>query len=106
MHYYDYLKEFADFKGMTANLFTEISTSKDKNFSCVDLIDTPGLVDGDMQAGGMSWLACSTAANAAGADTEARAADSHQAVRMHIASVTAGSSAGATAPDGDRWLGR
>lgn len=28
---------------------TEISTSRDKNFSCVDLIDTPGLVDGDMQ---------------------------------------------------------
>lgn len=44
---------------MTANLFTEISTSKEKNFSCVDLIDTPGLVDGDMQAGGKALLMAS-----------------------------------------------
>lgn len=35
--------------GILPNLFTEISTSKEKNFQCVDLIDTPGLVDGDMQ---------------------------------------------------------
>ncbi len=27
----------------------EISTSQEKNFICTDLIDTPGLVDGDMQ---------------------------------------------------------
>ncbi len=36
-------------------LCTEISTSRDKNFSCVDLIDTPGLVDGDMQVGKGGW---------------------------------------------------
>jgi hypothetical protein len=37
------------FKGITDNVFTEISTSKDKNFSCVDLLDSPGMVDGEME---------------------------------------------------------
>ncbi|PNW75864.1 hypothetical protein CHLRE_12g557250v5 [Chlamydomonas reinhardtii] len=49
VRFYDHLNSFGDFNGIMANLFTEISTSRDKNFSCVDLIDTPGLVDGDMQ---------------------------------------------------------
>jgi hypothetical protein len=30
------------------NLFTEISTSRERSFPLVDFIDTPGLVDGDM----------------------------------------------------------
>ncbi|GFR39964.1 hypothetical protein Agub_g488 [Astrephomene gubernaculifera] len=49
VRFYDHLNEFGKFQGVMANLFTEISTSRDKNFSCVDLIDTPGLVDGEMQ---------------------------------------------------------
>jgi hypothetical protein len=35
--------------GLLPNLFTEISTSKERSFSCVDFVDTPGLVDGDMK---------------------------------------------------------
>ncbi|GLI64132.1 hypothetical protein VaNZ11_007313 [Volvox africanus] len=49
VRFYDHLNEFGKFTGVIANLFTEISTSRDKNFSCVDFIDTPGLVDGEMQ---------------------------------------------------------
>ncbi|GLC34640.1 hypothetical protein PLESTB_001239500 [Pleodorina starrii] len=49
VRFYDNLQEFGKFTGVLSNLFTEISTSRDKNFSCVDLIDTPGLVDGEMQ---------------------------------------------------------
>lgn len=47
--YFDHLSEISQFEGINANLFTEVSTSKEKNFSCVDFIDSPGLVDGDMQ---------------------------------------------------------
>lgn len=35
--------------GVVDYLTTEISTSKQKRFSLVTFIDTPGLVDGDMQ---------------------------------------------------------
>uniref|UniRef100_A0A6T8UFK0 Dynamin N-terminal domain-containing protein n=1 Tax=Chlamydomonas leiostraca TaxID=1034604 RepID=A0A6T8UFK0_9CHLO len=49
MRYFDFLSGFTKFEGIIPNLFTEISTSKEKNFLCVDFIDTPGLVDGDMQ---------------------------------------------------------
>lgn len=35
--------------GVTDYLTTEISTSKQKRFNLVKFIDTPGLVDGDMQ---------------------------------------------------------
>ena len=49
MRFFDYLSEFKKVDGIMSNLFTEISTSKEKNFVCTDLIDTPGLVDGDMQ---------------------------------------------------------
>lgn len=48
LRFFDYLEEFSQFNGIIPNLFTEISTSKEKNFQCTDLIDTPGLVDGDM----------------------------------------------------------
>lgn len=35
--------------GVTDYLSTEISTSKQKKFSLVTFVDTPGLVDGDMK---------------------------------------------------------
>ena len=35
--------------GVTDYLQTEISTSKQKKFSLVTFVDTPGLVDGDMK---------------------------------------------------------
>lgn len=35
--------------GVTDYLTTEISTSKQKKFSLVTFVDTPGLVDGDMK---------------------------------------------------------
>mmetsp|Transcript_11338 Transcript_11338/g.21478 ORF Transcript_11338/g.21478 Transcript_11338/m.21478 type:complete len:464 (+) Transcript_11338:74-1465(+) len=47
--YFSHLSDITQFEGINANLFSEVSTSKEKNFSCVDFIDTPGLVDGDMQ---------------------------------------------------------
>ena len=46
--FYDYLEGVQNVEGLNANIFTEISTSKEKNFSCVDIVDSPGLVDGDM----------------------------------------------------------
>ena len=47
--FYDHIDGLAQFKGITENVFTEISTSKSKSFSCVDLLDSPGLVDGEME---------------------------------------------------------
>lgn len=49
LRYFPYLEGFGSFTGILPNLSTEISTSKERNFPCVDFIDTPGLVDGDMQ---------------------------------------------------------
>lgn len=49
IRYFDYLEDFGQFGGLLPNLFTEISTSKERSFSCVDFVDTPGLVDGDMK---------------------------------------------------------
>eukprot|EP00878_Enallax_costatus_P020822 GHUV01022023.1.p1 GENE.GHUV01022023.1~~GHUV01022023.1.p1 ORF type:complete len:290 (+),score=59.12 GHUV01022023.1:990-1859(+) len=49
IRYFDYLEDFGQFEGLLPNLFTEISTSKEQSFSCVDFVDTPGLVDGDMK---------------------------------------------------------
>jgi hypothetical protein len=37
------------FSGVVDFLSTEISTSKQKKFNLVTFVDTPGLVDGDMQ---------------------------------------------------------
>lgn len=37
------------FLGVVDYLTTEISTSKQKKFSLVTFVDTPGLVDGDMK---------------------------------------------------------
>ena len=38
-----------NFPGVVDYLTTEISTSKQKKFSLVTFVDTPGLVDGDMK---------------------------------------------------------
>lgn len=51
IRYFDYLEDFGNFQGLLPNLFTEISTSKERSFACVDFVDTPGLVDGDMKVG-------------------------------------------------------
>lgn len=42
-----YLDVFAS--GVVEYLMTEISTSKQKKFSLITFVDTPGLVDGDMK---------------------------------------------------------
>jgi hypothetical protein len=47
--FYDHIDGLRNFKGITENVFTEISTSKSKNFACCDLLDSPGLVDGEME---------------------------------------------------------
>ncbi len=49
LRYYDHLQAFGEHEGLLPNLFTEISTSKERSFTCVDFVDTPGLVDGDMK---------------------------------------------------------
>ncbi|XP_078451353.1 uncharacterized protein LOC144719365 isoform X1 [Lampetra planeri] len=43
------LASFSSGRGVSEYLCTEISTSKQKKFSLVTFIDTPGLVDGDMK---------------------------------------------------------
>lgn len=49
LHLYPHFKPLAEIKGLVDYLTTEISTSKQKKFSLVTFIDTPGLVDGDMK---------------------------------------------------------
>ncbi|XP_078470005.1 uncharacterized protein LOC144732379 isoform X3 [Lampetra planeri] len=49
LHLYPHFKALQEIKGVTEYLGTEISTSKQKKFSLVTFIDTPGLVDGDMK---------------------------------------------------------
>eukprot|EP00271_Cylindrocystis_brebissonii_P021001 TRINITY_DN7313_c0_g1_i3.p1 TRINITY_DN7313_c0_g1~~TRINITY_DN7313_c0_g1_i3.p1 ORF type:complete len:519 (+),score=96.65 TRINITY_DN7313_c0_g1_i3:216-1559(+) len=60
--FYSHLDGFDAFEGVSSNLYTEVSSSKERNFSCVDFIDTPGLVDGDIHYaydvdGAIVWLA-------------------------------------------------
>ncbi|EEH56763.1 uncharacterized protein MICPUCDRAFT_47608 [Micromonas pusilla CCMP1545] len=60
--FYDHIGGLREFKGVEENVFTEISTSKDRNFACVDFVDTPGLVDGEMEypfdvVESIAWLA-------------------------------------------------
>jgi len=43
------VSEHSVYAGVVDFLSTEISTSKQKKFSLVTFVDTPGLVDGDMQ---------------------------------------------------------
>uniref|UniRef100_A0A8C4TGP6 Si:ch211-11k18.4 n=1 Tax=Erpetoichthys calabaricus TaxID=27687 RepID=A0A8C4TGP6_ERPCA len=49
LHLYPHFKPLQEFKGVSEYLSTEISTSKQKKFSLVTFVDTPGLVDGDMK---------------------------------------------------------
>ncbi|KAL7392391.1 hypothetical protein ABVT39_024188 [Epinephelus coioides] len=48
LHLYPHFRPLLEFKGVTDYLCAEISTSKQKKFSLVTFVDTPGLVDGDM----------------------------------------------------------
>ncbi|XP_048854699.1 uncharacterized protein si:dkey-98f17.5 [Brienomyrus brachyistius] len=48
LHLYPHFRRLLEFKGLTDYLSAEISTSKQKKFSLVTFVDTPGLVDGDM----------------------------------------------------------
>ncbi|XP_026178588.1 uncharacterized protein LOC113139505 [Mastacembelus armatus] len=48
IHLYPHFRPFLEFKGVMDYLSAEISTSKQKKFSLVTFVDTPGLVDGDM----------------------------------------------------------
>ncbi|CAN8015756.1 unnamed protein product [Ixodes persulcatus] len=49
LHLYPHFKPLQKIKGVVDYLTTEISTSRQKKFSLVTFIDTPGLVDGDMK---------------------------------------------------------
>nr|XP_033799790.1 uncharacterized protein LOC117360249 [Geotrypetes seraphini] len=49
LHLYPHFKPLQNFEGVSEYLTTEISTSKQKKFSLVTFVDTPGLVDGDMK---------------------------------------------------------
>mmetsp|Transcript_33808 Transcript_33808/g.60395 ORF Transcript_33808/g.60395 Transcript_33808/m.60395 type:complete len:470 (-) Transcript_33808:392-1801(-) len=49
LRFFEYLEGFDQFEGIRNNLFTEVCTSKARDFNCVSFVDTPGLVDGDMQ---------------------------------------------------------
>ncbi|CAK8690841.1 uncharacterized protein LOC143449129 [Clavelina lepadiformis] len=48
-HLYPHLQPLQDMQGVMDYISTEITTSKQKKFSLVTFIDTPGLVDGDMK---------------------------------------------------------
>ncbi|KAM9822486.1 uncharacterized protein ACBT44_007646 [Syngnathus typhle] len=48
LHLYPHFRPLLEFKGVLDYLSAEISTSKQKKFSLVTFVDTPGLVDGDM----------------------------------------------------------
>jgi len=49
LHLYPHFKPLQEIPGVVDYLTTEISTSKQKKFSLVTFVDTPGLVDGDMK---------------------------------------------------------
>lgn len=49
IHLYPQLKALTEIHNSLDYVSTEISTSKQKNFSLITFIDTPGLVDGDMK---------------------------------------------------------
>ncbi|XP_002733769.1 uncharacterized protein LOC100378905 [Saccoglossus kowalevskii] len=49
LHLYPHFKELVNIEGVVEYLVTEITTSKQKKFSLVTFVDTPGLVDGDMK---------------------------------------------------------
>ncbi|XP_064612113.1 sarcalumenin-like isoform X2 [Liolophura sinensis] len=49
LHLYPHFEPMRQIEGVVDYLTTEISTSKQKKFSLVTFVDTPGLVDGDMK---------------------------------------------------------
>lgn len=49
LHLYPHFEPLRSIEGIVDYLTTEISTSKQKKFSLVTFVDTPGLVDGDMK---------------------------------------------------------
>lgn len=49
LHLYPHFEPLRNIEGCTDYMTTEISTSKQKKFSLVTFVDTPGLVDGDMK---------------------------------------------------------
>uniref|UniRef100_A0A8C5WCD8 Dynamin N-terminal domain-containing protein n=1 Tax=Leptobrachium leishanense TaxID=445787 RepID=A0A8C5WCD8_9ANUR len=49
LHLYPHFKPLQSFEGVSEYLCTEISTSRQKKFSLVTFVDSPGLVDGDMK---------------------------------------------------------
>ncbi|XP_077361780.1 uncharacterized protein LOC144006648 [Festucalex cinctus] len=49
LHLYPHFKPLQEFKGVSEYLRTEICTSRQKRFSLVTFVDSPGLVDGDMK---------------------------------------------------------
>ncbi|KAK2711688.1 hypothetical protein QYM36_012708 [Artemia franciscana] len=49
LHLYPHFKPLQEIPGVVDYLATEVSTSKQKKFSLVTFVDTPGLVDGDMK---------------------------------------------------------
>ncbi|KAG5263220.1 hypothetical protein AALO_G00283910 [Alosa alosa] len=49
LHLYPHFKPLQEFKGVSEYLATEICTSRQKRFSLVTFVDSPGLVDGDMK---------------------------------------------------------
>ncbi|MCI4384892.1 hypothetical protein PGIGA_G00044070 [Pangasianodon gigas] len=49
LHLYPHFKPLQEFKGVSEYVGTEICTSRQKRFSLVTFVDTPGLVDGDMK---------------------------------------------------------
>uniref|UniRef100_A0A3Q3X347 Dynamin N-terminal domain-containing protein n=1 Tax=Mola mola TaxID=94237 RepID=A0A3Q3X347_MOLML len=49
LHLYPHFKPLEEFRGVSEYLSTEICTSRQKRFSLVTFVDSPGLVDGDMK---------------------------------------------------------
>ncbi|CAL8289290.1 unnamed protein product [Boreogadus saida] len=49
LHLYPHFKPLQEFKGVSEYLGTEVCTSRQKRFSLVTFVDSPGLVDGDMK---------------------------------------------------------
>ncbi|MBN3313337.1 EHD2 protein, partial [Atractosteus spatula] len=49
LHLYPHFQKLQEITGVSDYLSTEVSTSRERRFSLVTFIDTPGLVDGDMK---------------------------------------------------------
>ena len=48
LNFFFFFISFDNYLGLVEYLSTEVSTSKQKKFPLVTFVDTPGLVDGDM----------------------------------------------------------